>query len=200
MKFLRTFYFGTLVTVSLLQFGCASNTKVRPANFINQALNVQQIGTIYMMPMVDGRLDKKQKVDFKYIDLVIGNTGNEYLKPRNYTYKHIKNRALVSDLNKDDLTSPNVDRLRQINLPGARWLLFFVLDDAYVKAGLDTTHNAEVTMLLLDRDEGQLLLKHKEISQIRAGILTAPLQSWQRLPIIYAFCDCLEAIPIRAKQ
>jgi hypothetical protein len=186
--------------VSFLLFGGCTNTIVRPANFISPSLNVQQIGTIYIMPMVDCRLDKKQKINFKDIDAYIAGDANHYIKPRNYTYKHIKDRSLVAGLRKADLAGPNIDRLQQINLPGARWLLFFVLDDMYVKAGLVTTHNAEVTMLLLDRDEGQLLLKHKAVGQIKAGIITAPLQSWQRMPIIYAWSDCLETIPIRIKE
>lgn len=190
----------TLLAVALFA-GCNPLT-VRPANFISPSLNVQEIGCIHVMPLLDGRVDKEQKMNWKLLARDAHNSATSELKRRGYSVAMITEESLIEGLSKEDLTSPNNDRLRGIQVAEARWLLFFVLDDAFVKIGFGSTAGAEMSMFLYDRGKGEVVLRHKGVGQAGSGGLGGMMMAnaWLGQAIYKARAECMSAIPIRTKQ
>lgn len=154
----------TLVLFVVLTLSGCVGPHVKPAQFISQDFQPQIIDCIYILPAMDGRLDKSLDLNWNKVDQSIHIWLQQGLKQRGYQFKIVKDRSLAATLTREDLQGPDGQRIRSVDLPEARWLLFLMIDDTYMKTGFGGTGSVELTGFLWDKTDGKLLWKHKAVA------------------------------------
>ena len=88
---------AVLIVLACLLGGCAT---VTPPDFLAQGFTPTKMGSLYVLPVVDHRVDQTREL--KLDDWVIP-TVEHYLYKRNYSYKLETDRSLVKMVSRDSI-------------------------------------------------------------------------------------------------
>ena len=164
MKYLK------LIAISCcaaLFVGCAS---IKPPLYNAEGFQPQQMDVVYVMPVVDARVDKELETPFNKI---IQKDAMRILKHKKYVAEKVGEEVVVVDLTLDDIQEESPELIKSIGPEGSRWIMLFVLEDLSRKVSFGASANAEVRMVILDKEKGIVVWRDKSVIQTGQGGLVA---------------------------
>lgn len=122
---------------------------------------------VYLMPVVDLRLDKTK-------NLHLDDNARKWLSPgfekKGYGRPRlVADRKMVEFLMEDDFTQPDSGLLATLGPSDARWLFCPVLHDFKSKITFGSTANVEISGYIVDKKRGKIVWRHKGIGQAGQG-------------------------------
>jgi hypothetical protein len=193
----RENYKITFLLTLLIFFGLSGCIPITTKpDFANPELNIQEINQLYIMPVLDFRIDKEDTLS---LDELMHDWAVPVFKIKGYKCTVIKNRSMVAGIQKDHLLKPDSLWLSNLGPIEARWLFFFTLDDFSAQLTFGSMTNAEMSAYIFDKLTNKLLWKNKEIEQHGAlGLIhMASHQGNKKLVIARAMRRILYGLPVK---
>jgi hypothetical protein len=185
------------LAVSLLAAGCATP---KPPIHRAEGFRPEAMNKVYLLPLVDGRVDKKLNKDYNKL---VQKNAAAALKGLRYPREVVTDPASISLLSAEDLRQPNADVISRTGPADARWMMAFVLEDVSRKVVfLGATGNAELGMYILDKQAGTVVWHDKAVSRMGQGGLLgmASVGFMDSDALRLATSDILRRIPKHPKQ
>jgi hypothetical protein len=123
------------------------------------------IGQIEILPVVDARAGKRDKVD---LDKYLRGTAQKNLKSKNYAVS-LSDSTGVGDMVEEDLNEAKPDWIKRLGPSEARWVMVLGVRDVHSKTTFGSTGNAEVFGFLYDKDSGSTLWKGEGQGKVGQG-------------------------------
>jgi hypothetical protein len=158
---------GISLVLILFVVGCIVDTKLPPQldpRF--PRLQPQLISHIVLLPALDARIDKKEKVDTQ---AQMCNRGKDKLKEKGYQVSLSDNMGEVTQIAEDDLKSADPQWIKRLGPSDARWVMVLVLVDVSTELTFGSTGNAEVAGFLFDKETGVEVWREKGTCQMGQG-------------------------------
>ena len=155
---------------TLLMFtGCAT-TPPQPlhcaANFHPESMD-----TVYVMPVVDMRVDKKLTRNLEKLQHWAGKN----LEGKRYNVKEVLDRNFVADVTDEDIKEAAPGWINRLGPAEARWLMLIEVDELSRKLTFGSTGQAEVTLVVLDKQTGMAVWRDKGLGREGQGGLIGML-------------------------
>lgn len=160
-------------------------------------LNVQEINHLYIMPVLDFRIDKEDTLS---LDEWVHDSAKPIFKMKGYKCTIFRDRSIVAGIQKNHLLKPDSLWLSNLGPIEARWLFFFTLDDFSAQLTFGSITNAEMSAYIYDKLTKKLLWKNKEIEQ-HGGLGLIHMASHQgnkKLVIFNATRGILYGLPVKS--
>jgi hypothetical protein len=181
----------------LLVLSACSATKHAP---VRVGFPPYVIDTITIFPVVDLRVDKNYSGMEMPNNRIISVVKKDLIK-KGYNVDILTDRASVSELTEDDLSSEDASWIKQIGPPNSKWILLMGLLDHSTKLTFGTTSNAEVTGYLFSKDDGKILWHQKGIGKSGqggiAGMLMGPMVNVESIG--YAATNLISNFPYNSQ-
>ena len=151
----------TLVVISaaVLLTGCGTTT---PPLQSAQGFSLVQMDEVYLLPVVDARVDKKSKTK---INKIVQKRAALWLKSKHYKLQILTDTNIIADITFEDLREPRADWVTKIGPPQARWVMIFAIEELKKKVTLGAAANAEMTLTILDKQAGIVVWRDKTLGQ-----------------------------------
>lgn len=151
----------------VLTFTACSPTITKPLFQDPEFVKLRVTESIYLMPVLDLRVDKTKnlKLDdnaLRQLLPIFEKRGYAPLQP-------IKDQKFVESLVEDDFTNPDSTFLSALGPVEARWLFCPILHDYQSKITFGSTANAEISGYLIDKKRGVIVWRNKGIGQAGEG-------------------------------
>jgi hypothetical protein len=123
------------------------------------------ISRIEMLPMLDFRVDKKDKINFKTLSKIAADT----LRKRNYVAYPNDNAGTAGEIAEEDLNDAKLEWVKRLGPPEARWVMIIGLNDVHSKMSFGSTGNAEMFGVLFDKRDGSVVWKKTALGKQGQG-------------------------------
>lgn len=155
------------------------------------------IGQITVLPVVDNRAGKKDKVSLDSLR----KAAVKNLKHKNYSVTENDNTGPVGDIAIEDLDEADPAWVKRLGPPDSRWVLVIGLDDVHSKITFGSTGNAEVVGFLFDKQDGSVVWKGTGVGQAgQGGLMGMAFKGFMNgAALDNAMANLLSGIPKRAK-
>jgi hypothetical protein len=186
-----------IVSLLILVTGCV--TPYNKANFMSNDINVMQIDTITVMPILDFRINKEKELN---LDKLLHNILEIQLKHRNYKCVMLTDRTIIAHIDQEELESHNKEWIDSINSAGGRWILFVALLDSSSQLTFGSTGSAEMSAYIFDKHNSKLIWQEKAIGSTgQGGLIGMTLKGLMETDAICtATQNLMKAIPVRNKD
>lgn len=167
-------FFRALFVVFLFSMftGCAS-TSIKQPIFQAKEYQPQTMLQIIILPPVDSRFDKKEKVDLK---TQLQESSAKILRKKGYQVIESPVINQSSQLTEEDLKSANPAFIKSLYPSGeSRYLMVLSLLDLSTKLTFGSTGNAEISGYIFDKNAGIVVWHDKGIGQVGQGGLLGML-------------------------
>ena len=121
--------------------------------------------TVYVLPVVDARADKKLDLN----DARLQKTLADSLRRKRYHTVLLSDGLLVAGLTDEDVRDPTHDWIRRTGPSEARWVMLLVVTELSRKLTFGSTGNAEVTLAILDKQQGAVVWQDKALGRAGQG-------------------------------
>jgi hypothetical protein len=198
MSLVRKYLILLIVVLALgLMTGCVP--ALEPAIQLDSNFQPQKVDVISILPPVDARLDKKEKVN---LQKELNKTARSKLKKKRYKVQLIDTDSTNSVITKDDLETHDAAWIKKLGPGDANWLMVLVLDDVVTKLSFGSSGNAEVSGFLFDKQSGTLLWRDKGVGKTGFSGLAGMMMiaSMDEEAIRLAVIDLIASIPKRPKR
>jgi hypothetical protein len=198
MSLVRKYLILLIVVLALgLMTGCVP--ALEPAIQLDSNFQPQKVDLISILPPVDARLDKKEKVN---LQKELNKAARSKLKKKRYKVQLIDTDSTNSVITKDDLETYDAAWIKKLGPGDANWVMVLVLDDVVTKLSFGSTGNAEVSGFLFDKQSGTLLWRDKGVGKTGMGGLAGMMMiaSMDEEAIRLAVIDLIASIPKRPKN
>lgn len=156
---------AVLLTGTLFSVGCIS-PPMRPAIHLDGSFDPQRVDTIALLPAVDDRADKTEKVN---VQRVVASYAKRALKARGYRLENVPPNETNTQMVKEDIESPSEQWIRQLGPGDMNWIMIVVLDDVSTKLTFGSTGNADLTAYLFDKQASKLVWRDKGVGKLGQG-------------------------------
>jgi hypothetical protein len=159
----------SIAGVALLLAGCTTT----PPKPLHSAADFQpeSMDTVYILPVVDARADKKLNLNLNKLQQTMANS----MKQKRYNVVVLSDRNLVAGLTDEDLKDPSRDWVKGIGPSEARWVMALAVGELSRKLTFGSTGNAEVNLVVLDKQTGTVVWEDKALGQAGQGGLLGML-------------------------
>jgi len=123
------------------------------------------IDQIAILPVVDTRAGKKEKVNFESLRKTTVNN----LKGKNYVVSLTEDTGKVGEIVEEDLNDSKPEWIKGLGPSEARWVIVVGLSDVHSEVTFGSTGNAVVFGFLFDKQDGSVLWKGTGIGQAGQG-------------------------------
>lgn len=156
------------------------------------------IGQIVVLPVVDARAGKKDKVSLESLRKAAINN----LHHKNYDVVSSNDEGAVGDIADEDLNGARPGWVKKLGPSDARWVLVVGLDDAHSKITFGSTGNAEVEGFLFDKQQGTVVWKGTGVGQAgQGGLMGMAMKGMMRgAALDSAMFNLLSGIPKLPKK
>jgi hypothetical protein len=181
-----------MIVLLLLSATCLANRAKLPPD-----PRFASIGQIVVLPVVDNRTGKKDKISLDSLRKAAINN----LKHKNYSVTGSDNTDVSGDIAEEDLNDANPTWVKHLGPPDSRWVLVIGLEDVHSKITFGSTGNAEVVGFLFDKQDGTVLWKGTGVGQAgQGGLLGMTLKGFMsEAALDNAMANLLSGIPKRVK-
>ena len=151
------------LVATLVQTGC-STTPPKPL-YSAAGFQPESMDTVYILPVVDSRADKKLGLNVEPLQRIMFND----LKRKRYHVEVVRDRSLVDGINDEDLKNPTQDWVKAAGPTDARWVMVLAVTELSRKLTFGSTANAEVVLVVLDKQTGTVVWRDKALGQAGQG-------------------------------
>lgn len=191
---------GTWLVMLALVFttGCGG-LPMKPAIHLDPGFRPKEIDLITILPAIDGRFDKKIKVN---LEKQLNKLAKQLLKRRRYEAQIVDNYGAETQITKDDLKSGDAEWIKKLGPSDANWVMVLVLDDVVTKLTFGSTGNAEVSGFLFDKETGTLVWRDKATGKAgQGGLIGMAMKGMMNgQAILFAVDSLITSIPGRPKS
>ncbi len=113
------------------------------------------ISRIEILPILDFRIDKKDKVNFQGLSKIA--TG--IVQRKNYVAYATDDRGTAGEIAEEDLDDAKPEWVKRLGPSDSRWVLVLTLNDVHSKMTFGSTGNAEMGGFLFDKRDGSVVWK-----------------------------------------
>jgi len=155
-----------IISAAAILTGCAT-APPRPSHGA-AGFRPESMDIVYVMPVVDSRMDKKLTRDLDKLQ----RWASKNLKSKHYTVKEVADRNCLAGLTGEDLREAAPDWIKAFGPSEARWLLIIEVDELVRKLTFGSTGQAEVALVVLDKQRGTVVWRDKALGrQGQGGLL-----------------------------
>jgi hypothetical protein len=156
---------STSVAVLMLA-GCA--TTPPPPLVCAPGFRPESMDTIYVMPVVDARMDKKLTRNLDKLQ----HWAAKNIKNKHYGVQVVADKNSVAGVTDDDIKDATSDWVKNLGPSEARWLMLVEVDELSRKLTFGSTGQAEVVLVVLDKQSGTVVWRDKALGrQGQGGLL-----------------------------
>jgi hypothetical protein len=155
------------------------------------------ISRIDILPILDLRVDKKDKVNFEALSKIAAGI----LQKSNYVAYPTVDRGTVGEIAEEDLTDAKPEWVKRLGPSQARWVMVLGLNDVHTKMTFGSTGNAEMIGFLFDKRDGSVVWKKTALGkQGQGGLLGMAMKgAMVDMAAQTAVANLLDDIPKRPK-
>ena len=190
------FLIPTLIVLCLA--GCTWAPYEAP-DFVSSDFKADKIDYLFVMPILDFRIDKEEQLppDEWFHEII-----QTPLERKNYRYHMIKDRSWIAGIREEKFKKPNPVWLADMGPSEAKWLFFIVIHDVTSKLTLGSTGNAEMSGFIFDKIAGKLVWQNRVAAQTgRGGLLGLALKgTMAETAISIGIHEIIEGLPVKDKE
>lgn len=127
-----------------------------------QGFNLAQMDEVYLVPVVEARVDRKSKTD---VNRIVQKRAAMWLKIRGYKPQLVEDASTIAGITGDDLREAKGEWITRIGPAGARWMMVFAIEELKKQATLGAAANAEMTLTIVDKQAGAVVWRDKTLGQ-----------------------------------
>jgi hypothetical protein len=147
------------------------------------------IQSITLLPVVDLRIDKKDRIDLAKI----GERAVQILKDRNYPAVQADSTGTAGEIAEEDLQESKAEWIKRLGLSADRWIMVVCLFDVHTKR---SQTNAEFGGYLFDKETGEVIWKRRGFGQAGdnteiGGLSGMGLRHWTKKDALNNAVDAL---------
>jgi len=165
--FFKCLMFTVILIPVILISGCTVTKKA--AISMNPGFNPKSVDEILVLPVVDLRFDKTKMPDMEKVDNWMQNNIEGTLKKYGYKVKILTDRALVSKITEEDLSSQSASWVKQAVPTKSNWVLVVGLLDTESKITFGSTGSAEVTGYFYNKEQVLTIWHDKGVGKVGQG-------------------------------
>jgi hypothetical protein len=142
--------------LALAIISCATSPPIQRES----GFSPDQMDKVYVLPVIDDRVNTAIKID---INKKVDGITRHNLEGKRYTVEFMTDPSAVAGISGEDLKAGNAEVFAKLGPPDAKWVIVFVLEELSTRLTFGSTGNAEITMIIVDRQNKRVVWRDKGV-------------------------------------